>query len=87
MTPFPSRGNRVEKLQHWNRRAWQEIALLKVRVEMLETVMKVETGGDYEYTPEGDPWEVEHIYDNRMVLFAFVFGVLMGSGITAFFLI
>jgi hypothetical protein len=90
MRPFTESGlpgtyagsGRTSKLQHWNRRAWQEIAILKTRIEILEKAMKIDTGGDYEYAPEGDPWEPEIIHDYKFSLFCFIIGVLVGMSVT-----
>lgn len=86
MIPTNRPGN-VQKLQHWNRRAWQELAIIRKRLEILETEMKVETGGDYEFAPEGDPWEQETVYihDNGKLIFAFLLGVLIGAAIILVF--
>lgn len=82
-----NRPGNVQKLQHWNRRAWQELSIIKTRLEILEKEIKVETGGDYEFAPEGDPWEQETVYirDKGMVIFAFLLGVLVGAAIILIF--
>lgn len=72
-------ASNVTVLSHWNRRAWQEIAILKARIEELETRVDTTTGGNYEYSPEGDPWDTETVTNKIAVGWAFIGGFVLAS--------
>lgn len=73
----------IKKLRRWNRRAWQEITILRSRVEQIEGKLEMDTGGDSEWIPEGDPWDVEVVYRSNPRMFtgiaivSFVLGILV----------
>ena len=80
-----SGNSRLNKYEHWNRRVWQEIAIIKSRLDAIEDEVKVDTGGDYEFAPEGDPWEKETVYERvgaRMVIGGFLLGIVVGIALT-----
>lgn len=66
-------------LAHWNRRAWQEIAIIKTRIDELERRTEIDTGGDSPYAPKGDPWEREVITNKLFIGWAYVAGFVTGS--------
>lgn len=78
---MPSPERNLRKLHHWNRRAWEEIVILRKRVEIIERQTGVETGGDYYFREDEKPWEVETVYDYRLTIFAFFFGMFVGAAI------
>lgn len=72
------RNDPLERVNHWNRRAWQEIVVLKKRVEIIEEKTSVETGGDFVHAVEGDPWEREVIIDHKTAVMTFWLGMAAG---------
>lgn len=69
----------LDKLRHWNRRLWQEFAILKKRVEILEESANIDTGGEFWNAVEENPWEPHIVYLNSpYIVPAFLAGIILG---------
>lgn len=45
----------------------------------IEEKLGIDAGGAHEYSPDGDPWEVETVRDPFFALWAFIGGMVFGA--------
>lgn len=73
----------LDKLHHWNRRVWMELAIVKKRLEIVEEKTDTDTGGEFYNSPDENPWEPHIIYlQSPYLLPAFLVGMILGVIVT-----